>query len=54
MNILSYNPEMIHVYISQKREIKVGDKVAGRHGNKGIISKNLPWFARTSSIPFPI
>ncbi|KAK3026076.1 hypothetical protein RJ639_041353, partial [Escallonia herrerae] len=25
-----------------KREIKVGDKVAGRHGNKGIISKNLP------------
>ena len=33
----SYNPEMIRVYISQKREIKVGDKVAGRHGNKGII-----------------
>ncbi|THU43438.1 hypothetical protein C4D60_Mb00t02640 [Musa balbisiana] len=28
--------------ISQKREIKVGDKVAGRHGNKGIISKILP------------
>ncbi|KAK5773049.1 hypothetical protein PVK06_049353 [Gossypium arboreum] len=38
----SYNPETIHVYISQKREIKVGDKVAGRHGNKGIISKILP------------
>nr|YP_010965769.1 RNA polymerase beta subunit [Opuntia austrina]YP_010966239.1 RNA polymerase beta subunit [Opuntia drummondii]YP_010966797.1 RNA polymerase beta subunit [Opuntia mesacantha]WNM91852.1 RNA polymerase beta subunit [Opuntia austrina]WNM92469.1 RNA polymerase beta subunit [Opuntia drummondii]WNM93027.1 RNA polymerase beta subunit [Opuntia mesacantha] len=38
----NYNPEMIHVYISQKREIKVGDKVAGRHGNKGIISKILP------------
>nr|YP_009582422.1 RpoB [Zantedeschia hybrid cultivar]QBK84044.1 RpoB [Zantedeschia hybrid cultivar]QJF46668.1 RNA polymerase beta subunit [Zantedeschia rehmannii] len=37
-----YNPEMIRVYISQKREIKVGDKVAGRHGNKGIISKILP------------
>uniref|UniRef100_A0A8S0X3V8 DNA-directed RNA polymerase subunit beta n=1 Tax=Spirodela intermedia TaxID=51605 RepID=A0A8S0X3V8_SPIIN len=34
--------EMIRVYISQKREIKVGDKVAGRHGNKGIISKILP------------
>ncbi|KAA3461858.1 RpoB [Gossypium australe] len=33
---------MIRVYISQKREIKVGDKVAGRHGNKGIISKILP------------
>nr|YP_010475388.1 RNA polymerase beta subunit [Corydalis incisa]UVH69675.1 RNA polymerase beta subunit [Corydalis incisa] len=38
----SYRPEMIRVYISQKREIKVGDKVAGRHGNKGIISKILP------------
>nr|YP_011035642.1 RNA polymerase beta subunit [Cornukaempferia aurantiflora]WRI59954.1 RNA polymerase beta subunit [Cornukaempferia aurantiflora] len=37
----SYNLEMIRVYISQKREIKVGDKVAGRHGNKGIISKIL-------------
>nr|YP_010827756.1 RNA polymerase beta subunit [Santalum ellipticum]WFF44630.1 RNA polymerase beta subunit [Santalum ellipticum] len=37
----SYNPETISVYISQKREIKVGDKVAGRHGNKGIISKIL-------------
>nr|QFG71274.1 RNA polymerase subunit beta [Mammillaria huitzilopochtli] len=36
------NPEMIHVYILQKREIKVGDKVAGRHGNKGIVSKILP------------
>nr|YP_010953473.1 RNA polymerase beta subunit [Taeniophyllum pusillum]YP_010953547.1 RNA polymerase beta subunit [Chiloschista viridiflava]WMQ76912.1 RNA polymerase beta subunit [Taeniophyllum pusillum]WMQ77060.1 RNA polymerase beta subunit [Chiloschista viridiflava] len=36
------NPERIRVYISQKREIKVGDKVAGRHGNKGIISKILP------------
>ena len=40
--VSSYNPEKIHVYISQKREIKVGDKVAGRHGNKGIISKILP------------
>nr|YP_007475696.1 RNA polymerase beta subunit [Zingiber spectabile]AGE92761.1 RNA polymerase beta subunit [Zingiber spectabile] len=38
----SYNLEMIRVYISQKREIKVGDKLAGRHGNKGIISKILP------------
>ena len=32
----------IHVYIAQKRKIQVGDKVAGRHGNKGIISKILP------------
>nr|UEE84402.1 RNA polymerase beta subunit [Paris dulongensis]UEE86974.1 RNA polymerase beta subunit [Paris rugosa]UEE87661.1 RNA polymerase beta subunit [Paris rugosa] len=38
----SSNSEIIRVYISQKREIKVGDKVAGRHGNKGIISKILP------------
>ncbi|KAK9659930.1 hypothetical protein RND81_O167100 [Saponaria officinalis] len=38
----NYNPETIHIYILQKREIKVGDKVAGRHGNKGIISKILP------------
>nr|YP_009695811.1 RpoB [Hydrostachys imbricata]QEJ82546.1 RpoB [Hydrostachys imbricata] len=38
----NYNPETIRVYILQKREIKVGDKVAGRHGNKGIISKILP------------
>nr|YP_010260431.1 RNA polymerase beta subunit [Corybas dienemus]YP_010260586.1 RNA polymerase beta subunit [Corybas iridescens]UIX55403.1 RNA polymerase beta subunit [Corybas dienemus]UIX55558.1 RNA polymerase beta subunit [Corybas iridescens] len=37
----NYNSERICVYISQKREIKVGDKVAGRHGNKGIISKIL-------------
>ncbi|KAL5077862.1 hypothetical protein RYX36_016846 [Vicia faba] len=45
----SYNPETIHIYISQKREIKVGDKVAGRHGNKGIVSKilsrqDMPYF----------
>lgn len=33
---------MIRVYISQKRKIKVGDKVAGGHENKDIISKNLP------------
>jgi len=37
----SYNPETIHIYISHKREIKVGDKLAGRHGNKGIVSKIL-------------
>nr|YP_010410344.1 RNA polymerase beta subunit [Cycas falcata]YP_010410779.1 RNA polymerase beta subunit [Cycas edentata]YP_010411127.1 RNA polymerase beta subunit [Cycas sundaica]UCU08338.1 RNA polymerase beta subunit [Cycas glauca]UDY71815.1 RNA polymerase beta subunit [Cycas circinalis]URF35006.1 RNA polymerase beta subunit [Cycas sp. Sulawesi 11333]URF36398.1 RNA polymerase beta subunit [Cycas seemannii]URF36920.1 RNA polymerase beta subunit [Cycas rumphii] len=36
------NAEVVHVYILQKRKIQVGDKVAGRHGNKGIISKILP------------
>ncbi|KAG6540425.1 hypothetical protein Mapa_018329 [Marchantia paleacea] len=34
--------EIIHIYILQKRKIQIGDKVAGRHGNKGIISKILP------------
>nr|WOC91391.1 RNA polymerase beta subunit [Utricularia graminifolia] len=38
----SSNSEIIRVYILQKREIKVGDKVAGRHGNKGVVSKILP------------
>lgn len=36
------NAETVHVYILQKRKIQVGDKVAGRHGNKGIISIVLP------------
>ena len=31
----SSNPERVRIYISQKRQIKVGDKVAGRHGNQG-------------------
>jgi DNA-directed RNA polymerase subunit beta len=30
------------VYIAQKRKISVGDKMAGRHGNKGVISRVLP------------
>ena len=38
----SNDAKIIHVYILQKRKIQVGDKVAGRHGNKGIISKILP------------
>ena len=29
-------------YIAQKRKIQVGDKMAGRHGNKGVISRVLP------------
>nr|YP_009915508.1 RNA polymerase beta subunit [Cyperus rotundus]YP_010290681.1 RNA polymerase beta subunit [Cyperus glomeratus]YP_010292604.1 RNA polymerase beta subunit [Cyperus michelianus]QNA49736.1 RNA polymerase beta subunit [Cyperus rotundus]QOE56850.1 RNA polymerase beta subunit [Cyperus rotundus]ULQ64710.1 RNA polymerase beta subunit [Cyperus glomeratus]ULQ64796.1 RNA polymerase beta subunit [Cyperus michelianus] len=41
MNDSSDFLEMVSVYILQKRQIKVGDKVAGRHGNKGIISKIL-------------
>lgn len=33
---------LVRIFIAQKRKIKVGDKVAGRHGNKGIISRILP------------
>jgi DNA-directed RNA polymerase subunit beta len=39
---LSYKFEKIQVFIAQIRKIKVGDKIAGRHGNKGIISRILP------------
>ena len=34
--------EVIRVYIAQKRKISVGDKMSGRHGNKGVISRILP------------
>mgnify|MGYP002543069864 FL=1 len=34
--------KMVRVYIAQKRKISVGDKMAGRHGNKGVISLILP------------
>ena len=34
--------QMVRVYIAQKRKISVGDKMAGRHGNKGVISRILP------------
>ncbi len=34
--------ELVTVYIAQKRKISVGDKMAGRHGNKGVISRILP------------
>ena len=34
--------KVVRVYIAQKRKISVGDKMAGRHGNKGVISRILP------------
>ena len=34
--------KVIRVYIAQKRKISVGDKMAGRHGNKGVVSRILP------------
>ncbi|HST03101.1 MAG TPA: DNA-directed RNA polymerase subunit beta, partial [Chloroflexia bacterium] len=40
--------QMVRVAIAQKRKISVGDKMAGRHGNKGVISRVLP----TEDMPF--
>ncbi len=40
--------EMVRVYIAQKRKISVGDKMAGRHGNKGIVAKVV----RDEDMPF--
>jgi DNA-directed RNA polymerase subunit beta len=40
--------EMVRVYIAQKRKISVGDKMAGRHGNKGVVSRIL----RQEDMPF--
>ncbi len=34
--------KMVRIHIAQKRKIRVGDKMAGRHGNKGIVSRVLP------------
>jgi len=34
--------QLVRVYVAQKRKISVGDKMAGRHGNKGVISRVLP------------
>ncbi len=40
--------QLVRVYVAQKRKIQDGDKLAGRHGNKGVISKVLP----TEDMPF--
>ncbi len=40
--------KLVRVYVAQKRKIQVGDKMAGRHGNKGVISRVLP----QSDMPF--
>jgi DNA-directed RNA polymerase subunit beta len=37
----TYIPSYVHIYLAEKRKIQVGDKMAGRHGNKGIISRIL-------------
>jgi DNA-directed RNA polymerase subunit beta len=38
----SETPEKVQVYLVEKRKIQVGDKMSGRHGNKGIVSQILP------------
>src|ERR1700730_4760733 len=40
--------ELVRVYVAQKRKISAGDKMAGRHGNKGVVSRILP----TEDMPF--
>lgn len=39
---VSYKFEKVYVFLAQIRKIQVGDKIAGRHGNKGIVSRILP------------
>ena len=39
---------MVKVYVAIKRKLQVGDKMAGRHGNKGVISRILP----TEDLPY--
>jgi DNA-directed RNA polymerase subunit beta len=39
---VKFTPTLVHIYLAEKRKIQVGDKMAGRHGNKGIISNILP------------
>ena len=41
--------QTVRIYIAQKRKISVGDKMAGRHGNKGVVSRVLP--VRRYAIP---
>ncbi|MBR4015759.1 MAG: DNA-directed RNA polymerase subunit beta [Anaerotignum sp.] len=41
--------QLVRVYIAQKRKISVGDKMAGRHGNKDVVSRVLP----VEDMPFP-
>ncbi len=42
LGVSFHGPGKVHIYIAEKRKIQVGDKMSGRHGNKGIISKIAP------------
>jgi DNA-directed RNA polymerase subunit beta len=48
MNLRPGVNQLVRVYIAQKRKISVGDKMAGRHGNKGVISRIM----RQEDMPF--
>ncbi len=39
----------VKVYVASKRKLQVGDKMAGRHGNKGVVSKIVP----EADMPYP-
>ena len=43
--------QLVRVYVAQKRKISEGDKLAGRHGNKGVISKILPGRGHAATWP---
>ena len=40
--LLYTSNQTVRIYIAQQRKISVGDKMAGRHGNKGVVSRVLP------------
>jgi DNA-directed RNA polymerase subunit beta len=55
MNLPTGIVQMAKVYIAKKRKLKVGDKMAGRHGNKGIVAnivrqEDMPFLRRWNSV----
>ena len=49
--------KMVKVYVAMKRRLSVGDKMAGRHGNKGVVSRilpqeDMPYFEDGTSVDF--
>jgi DNA-directed RNA polymerase subunit beta len=42
MNFLPGIVQLAKVYVAKKRKLAVGDKMAGRHGNKGVVAKIVP------------
>ncbi|MGC4020697.1 MAG: hypothetical protein QM734_01525 [Cyclobacteriaceae bacterium] len=48
MNYLQVSCSLAKVYVAKKRKLKVGDKMAGRHGNKGVVAS----IVRDEDMPF--